>query len=67
MGATHLGRQRDDLDGGTMSTPAADDFAEIARRIKEIEAESKGEAPKQEEQAQISPSEQESVFWGCFG
>lgn len=50
-----------------MATPAADDFAEIARRIKEIEAESKGEAPKQEEQAQISPAEQEPVYWGCFG
>ena len=45
----------------------ADDVESIAKRIREIEQEEKGEAPKQEEQPQISPSEQESVFWGCFG
>ena len=50
-----------------MSTPACEDFVEIARRIKEIEAESKGEAPKHET-PQISPAEQESnMDWGCFG
>lgn len=52
-----------------MTKPAADDYEFIARRIKEIEAESKGEAPKQET-PQISPSEPEAidnyyagVFW----
>jgi hypothetical protein len=50
-----------------MSTPAADDYDFIARRIKEIEAESKGEQPKPAEAPQISPAEQEDAFWGCFG
>jgi hypothetical protein len=51
-----------------MSTPAADDFAEIARRVREIELEDKGEQPKQQQEApQISPAEQEDAFWGCFG
>jgi len=51
-----------------MSTPAADDFAEIARRLREIAEESKGEQPKQQQEApQISPAEQEDAFWGCFG
>ena len=49
-----------------MAIPVADQFAEIARRIREIELEDKGEQPKQET-PQISPSEQEDAFWGCFG
>lgn len=46
-----------------MSTPLADQFEDIAKRWKEIEAESKGEAPKHET-PQISPAEQEPVYWG---
>lgn len=44
-----------------MSAPLADQFEDIAKRWKEIEAESKGEAPKQET-PQTSPSEQEQYF-----
>ena len=41
----------------------ADDVEAIAKRIREIEQEEKGEAPKQET-PQISPAEQEPVYWG---
>jgi len=50
-----------------MSTPMADQFSEIARRLREIAEESKGEQPKPAETPQISPAEQEDAFWGCFG
>jgi len=50
-----------------MATPVSQDFAEIARRIREIAEESKGEQPKPAEAPQISPAEQEDAFWGCFG
>jgi hypothetical protein len=52
-----------------MATPVSQDFAEIARRIREIAEESKGEQPKQQQETpQISPAEQEdSAYWGCFG
>lgn len=52
-----------------MNKPAADDFDFIAQRLRELEKERNGEAPKSEEPApQISPSEQEiydgaGVFW----
>jgi len=51
-----------------MSIPVADQFADIAKRIREIELEDKGEQPKPAETPQISPSEQESnQDWGCWG
>ena len=51
-----------------MTTPAADDYEFIARRLREIAEESKGEQPKPAETPQVSPSEQESnQDWGCWG
>lgn len=47
--------------------PVADDFAEINRRLKEIEAENSGKAPKKEDKPGVPPAEQEGyagdVFW----
>jgi hypothetical protein len=49
-----------------MSIPVADDFAEIARRLREIAQEKDNSQPKASdaEAPQISPAEQESTYYG---